>query len=197
MGGGMGGPREPSPKRDLGRFVRQLTLFQEKGTETLDAKQVATVLPILTSMQAVEKMSEDEGKAQLDALRAILTEAQLAAVDAIELPRRQGGMGGPGGPGMGAPAGPPPGTGGAPEGPPPPDRAQAFRERLLAIPYVKQQYDAKVAEDTSFAQDQDKQRDFFRALMRELSPFQQGQGREALASLIKALEGGTAKPTTP
>ena len=129
MGGGMGGPREPSPKRDLGRFVRQLTLFQEKGTDALDAKQVATVLPILTGMQAVEKMSEDEGKAQLEALRAILTEAQLAAVDAASCPAA--GMGGPGGPGMapaGAAAKPAARTAGASR------PGQAFRERMLVIP---------------------------------------------------------------
>ncbi len=194
MGGGMGGQREPSPKRDLGRFVRKLALFQEQDKDALDAQQVATLLPLLTAMQGAVTMTEDEGKAQLEAARAVLTEAQLAAVDAIELPRPQGGMGGPGmGGGMGAPAGAPPaapGEGGVPGGGGA-DRAQAFRERMLAIPYVKQQYDAKVAEDPTLAQDEEKRREFFRATMRELSPFQQGSGKDALAGLIQRLQGGT------
>jgi len=97
---------------------------------------------------------------------------------------------------MGAPAGPPPTAAGAgtPPGGPSPDRAQVFRERLLTIPYVKQQYDASVAADSTFTRDQTKQREFFRSMMRELSPFQQGQGKEALAGLIAALQGGTARP---
>ena len=63
--------------------------------------------------------------------------------------------------------------------------------------YVKQQYDAKAAEDGTFAQDQDRQREFFRAVMRELSPFQQGPGKDALDGLIKTLQGGVAQPPAP
>jgi len=205
-GGGMGGQREPSPKRDLSRFVRKLALFQAQGQGALEPSQVVAILPALTAMQGAERMTEDEGGAQLEALRAILTEAQRAAVDAIELPRPQGGMGGPGmgGPGAGGVSGggpAAPGPGAAAEGPPAtpsPDRGQAFRERLLTVPYVKQQYDAKVAEDGTLATDQEKQREFFRGVMRELSPFQQGSGKESLDGLVKALQGaGVTPPRAP
>jgi hypothetical protein len=67
---------------------------------------------------------------------------------------------------------------------------QAWRDRMLAVPSVKQQYEAKLTEDPSLATDEGKRRQFFRDVMRELSPFLQPSSKEALAGLILALQGG-------
>ena len=62
---------------------------------------------------------------------------------------------------------------------------------------MKQQYDAKVAADSTFAQDQAKEREFFRTVMGEVSPFQQGSSKDALAGLIKGIQDGGSQPATP
>ena len=69
-----------------------------------------------------------------------------------------------------------------------------MRDRLLVVPFVKQQYDAKVTADATFATDQTKQQEFFRAVGREVSPFLQPQSKEPLAALVKALQGGGPAP---
>ena len=70
-----------------------------------------------------------------------------------------------------------------------------MRERLFAIPAVKKAYDAKLAEDPSLANDNDKQRDFFRSVSRELNPFLlRPEAKTALDDLIGSLAGEDTEP---
>ena len=64
-----------------------------------------------------------------------------------------------------------------------------MRERLLAVPAVKREYDAKLAEDPELATDDDKRSQFFRSIGRELSPFVIRQSsKEALEKLLAAVQ---------
>jgi hypothetical protein len=93
--------------------VGKLELLSKGLHVELNAEQSAKIATKLAELAALEKMTGDEAQEHLDHLKQILTDEQMAAVDAIGLPRGgRGGGGGPMGGGMGAPsAGGPPGAG--------------------------------------------------------------------------------------
>jgi hypothetical protein len=131
MGGpGMGGPGMggggPSGKRNLTAFVGKVELLSRPNIQlTLDAEQQAKLAAELATLEQAEKMSDEDAQQHLDALEALLTPEQKEGLDAVSLPRRGGGGGGPmggggmmgggamGGGAMGAPGGMP--GGGAPD----------------------------------------------------------------------------------
>jgi hypothetical protein len=202
-GGGGGGMRGPNPHRDLGQLVRKMAMLKSQQEDAFTTEQATKLLAILQTLAKAEGMTAEEAESSKAELEGVLTEDQVAALEAIELPRRQ--RGGPGRPGGDRPAG-----GGAPETPggtvataagpgaegaaPPPaggggrgDWRAAMRARMLEIPYVKKQYDEQAAGDPAFATDEDKQNEFFRGLRGSLSPFLRGPSQEALQELIQAL----------
>ena len=65
---------------------------------------------------------------------------------------------------------------------------QAMRERMLANPVVKRMYDAKQAEDPELGTDEEKQSRFFRTVFQELSPFVRETSREALETVLEAVQ---------
>ena len=70
-----------------------------------------------------------------------------------------------------------------------------WRDRMLSIPAVRKAYEARLAESPSLVTDRDEQREFFRGVFREFSPFQlRAEARDALDGLIANLEdkGGEA-----
>ena len=100
-GGGMGSGGRSGPRREISQLVRKMAALQEKGELGLESAQVEALAPILTQLQAAEKLSDEEAEAPLASIKEALTDAQKAAVEAVELPRRGRGGGG-GGMGGGA-----------------------------------------------------------------------------------------------
>lgn len=102
---GFGGPRGPSPRRDLVSTVRKLDLLTGDVAVTLDAEQAAALVKLLERIETAETMSDEEAQAKHEGVLALLTDDQKARLDAVGLPRTSfGGRGG----------GPPrPGEGGA------------------------------------------------------------------------------------
>ncbi|MBT3381809.1 MAG: hypothetical protein HN742_05680 [Lentisphaerae bacterium] len=233
-GGGGGGWGQPSPARDLSQLVRKMAELQKQNTDTFPESQQAALLPMLRELRDQEKLPEEKAVAADAAIQALLAEEQKEALGAVELPRRRRGGGGrgPGGPGgragketAGGPQPPsqeptPSPTAEASSSPDTPaqqseatqparapegmGRRAAFRERLLQIPAVKEAYDTRASEDPAFAEDTEAQRDFFRSIMREISPFQRGSTKEAVELLIAAFGGenpgatpDTASPSQP
>ena len=106
MGGVMGG--QPQPKRQLTTLVRKLELLTGDVAIALTPEQTKAVQTALDELSALEKMTDDEAKANHEKLLALLDEKQQAKQEAIGLPfRRSGGGGGMGG-GMGGGAPPDP-----------------------------------------------------------------------------------------
>jgi len=102
----------------LTSMVRHIGDIDKDPKYKLTPAQAKKVLGVLQPLRSKPKMTQDQAKAALKALKPIFTVAQLNAMARIPASaggRRQGGgmgMGGPGGPGGGRPGGP----GGAPGG---------------------------------------------------------------------------------
>ena len=106
--GGMGGPPEPSPKRDLSNVVRKLALLTGDVGIALSEEQAASLTSCLADVEKAETMSDDDAQAKHDEILALLDEDQKSRLEAVGLPgRRPGGPGGMGGPGPGGPGGMP------------------------------------------------------------------------------------------
>jgi len=191
-GGGPSGWGQPSPSRDLSQLVRKLAALHQQDAAAFSETQRAALLPILAELRDGEKLTDDDAQARDAEIQALLTESQQEALAGIELPRRR--RGGQGERGGGGPA-PAPSGGNQTSQQPTVDRRQAFRDRILQIPAVKTAYDAKLAQDPTLADDPEKQREFFRGVMREISPFQRGSSKEAVETLIAAFQG--KNETTP
>lgn len=107
FGGGGGGGGGGGAKRQLTSLVRKIEILTGDVVLKLSAEQSTALLAALTDIEKAEKMTDDEAQAKYDAILALLDEEQKAKQDAIGLPFRRGGGGGPGGGGGG------PGGGGA------------------------------------------------------------------------------------
>lgn len=175
LGMPMGGGRPPSPHRELGQFVRKMAAFNAQEEGGFTEKQTAALTPILKELQAAEAMTAAEAEAKRAELEAVLTADQISTLDAVELPRRR--------------------RGGESQGADTEDGRQdwraTMRANMLEIPYVKQLYDQKMAEDPEVATDEEKQNEFFRGLRNQLSPFLQGSPADALNQLLDDLSRGT------
>ena len=111
MGGGMGGNRGPSPKRQLTTLVRKLDLLSGEIAVNLTPDQAAAVVALVADLDGLKKLSDDDAKAKYEEILAVLTDDQRTKEDAVELPTRR------------------PTGGGAPGGGPPPDpNANPFHE---------------------------------------------------------------------
>ena len=89
---------------ELVQLVRKLPKLDAEAKVAISAEQTAKLLPVLREIQSAEKLPQKDAEAKVTAIKGILSEAQLAALEKIELPRR-GGPGG-GGPTAAMPAAP-------------------------------------------------------------------------------------------
>lgn len=107
MGGGPGGGggAAAQAKRDLTSLVGKLDLLSQGVRVELSPTQSNELAEKLASLEKADKMTSDEAKANFDALEAILTDEQKAALTKIELARPPRG-GGPGAPTTGGPGAP-------------------------------------------------------------------------------------------
>jgi hypothetical protein len=97
-GGGMGGGgRGPAPKRDLITLVRKLDLLTGNIGIKLDEEQTAEILKGLAAIEDAESMTDDDAKARLEELNALLKDDQKSQLDVVGLPFGGGGGGGRGG----------------------------------------------------------------------------------------------------
>ena len=94
-GGGMGGGGRRRPRREISQMVRKMAFLQDKGELALEPAQAEALAPVLTQLQEAEKLSDEEAEAPLASIKEVLTEAQQAALDDVELPSRTPGGGGP------------------------------------------------------------------------------------------------------
>lgn len=108
MGGGAGGKGpgggggfQPSPTRDLATLVRKLDLLTGDIAITLTQEQKAKLKPLLAGIQAKEQISDEAAPDMLKELKAVLSEAQQAALEKVGLPRTPGGPRGGGAGSMG------------------------------------------------------------------------------------------------
>lgn len=115
MGGMMGmmGGGGPQPKRELTSVVRKIDVLTSGIALDLTSEQADMLADVLARIKTAPTMTDDEAAAFQEEIEGILTEDQLAAQEAIGLPRRRrGGGGGPGGGGPGGGGGGPGGGGG-------------------------------------------------------------------------------------
>ncbi|HUT90833.1 MAG TPA: hypothetical protein VMY37_15115 [Thermoguttaceae bacterium] len=153
MGGpGMGGPgggggRPPRPKRDLTTLVRKIDLLTGDVGLIVSDEQVGSLLGCLADVETAETMSDDDAQAKHDEILAVLDEDQKSRLDAIDLPRRRpggGGPGGPGGPGGGGSGGPGGGGPGGPGGGEQAEDANPFQEEsnAEALTHLRERFGA-------------------------------------------------------
>ena len=86
MGGGMGGPgggQQASPSRDLTRLVRNLGTLEKVQSKGLTAEQKKALVPVLTKLKSADKLTDEDCKAQLDAIDKTLTPDQQDALKAL------------------------------------------------------------------------------------------------------------------
>jgi hypothetical protein len=102
-GRGGGGGQQASPSRDLTGLVRNLGTVEKVQNKGLTAEQKKTLTPILMKIQSADKLSDDDCKADIASIDAVLTDGQKDILKVLT-PQRGGGGGGRGG-GMGAPGG--------------------------------------------------------------------------------------------
>lgn len=87
-----------SGKRDLGTLIGKIELLSRpdlKLSLEFDPEQQAKLAAELTALQKSETMTDEDAQKRLDAIAALLTAEQKAALSAISLPRRPSGAGGP------------------------------------------------------------------------------------------------------
>jgi hypothetical protein len=99
MMGGMGGGGRPSSKRDLTTLVRKLDLLTDPIALDLSDEQEKKVIETLAEIEKAETMTEEQAAEKHEALLAVLSDNQKTSLDAVGLPFRRQGGGGPGGPG--------------------------------------------------------------------------------------------------
>ena len=89
-GGGAGGPRTPSPKRQLTTLVRKLEILTGDIALGLSDGQVAAIDKVLGDLEQADTMTDEEAQTNCDQLTAILDEPQKAKHELIGLPRPTG-----------------------------------------------------------------------------------------------------------
>lgn len=97
-GGGRGSWRERFKQTfELVAMVRKLPLMDKQEAVGLSSEQAVSLAPLLQSLETDEKLTQDQAKAKVEAIKKVLTAPQLEALDKIELPRRRfrGRRGGP------------------------------------------------------------------------------------------------------
>ena len=98
MGGGMmGGGGSPPPKRQLTSLVRKIHLLTGDISLNLTSEQGTALAAILRSIEAQDKMSDEEATAHYEKILALLSDEQKAKQEGIGLPPRAP-TGSPGGP---------------------------------------------------------------------------------------------------
>ena len=102
MGGGMGGGRGPSPKRQLTTLVRKLELLTGDISLVLTDEQRKEIAQRLSGLSELTALTDEEAEKLQGELLGLLDDNQKAKQEAIGLPFRRGG----GGPGGGGPGGP-------------------------------------------------------------------------------------------
>jgi hypothetical protein len=119
MGGPGGGNRPAVTPNTLAGLVGKLDLLDRGVKLEITNEQAAKLKAALADIEREETMSNEDAEKAHNACMEILTEEQKAVLASIDLPRRRGGGGGPGGGGPGGPGGGAPGGpgGGAPGGP--------------------------------------------------------------------------------
>jgi hypothetical protein len=104
-GGGGGGGQQASPSRDLTGLVRNLGTVEKVQNKGLTAEQKKSLAPILKKIQAADKLSDDDCKADIASIDGILTADQKDNLKALTPQRGGGGRGGGGGGGRGGAGG--------------------------------------------------------------------------------------------
>ena len=92
---GGGGPRSPSPKRQLTTLVRKLEIMTGDIALNLSDEQAAAVSKVLADFDSSDTMTDEEAQGKHDGLLAVLDDDQKAKQEMIGLPRSSGGFGGP------------------------------------------------------------------------------------------------------
>ncbi len=88
----------------LSQMVRKIGQIDQDPKYTLKPIQAKQILAVLKPLRSKPKMTQDQAKAALKQLKAVLTIDQLNAMARIKQPQRMGGGAG-GGQGMGRPGG--------------------------------------------------------------------------------------------
>jgi len=91
---GGGGPRAPSPKRQLTTLVRKLEILTGDIALNLSDEQAAAVCKVLADLDSTDLMTDEEAQGNYDELVGILNDDQKAKQEMIGLPRPPGGFGG-------------------------------------------------------------------------------------------------------
>ncbi|MCS6862034.1 MAG: hypothetical protein NZT92_17140, partial [Abditibacteriales bacterium] len=101
-GGGFGGGgRQPSPKMQLGRLLRDIGELEKANKKPLTKEQAKKIVAAIKPWEKKPKMTDEEAKALRKTIHDILTTAQKNELDKMAAQNRRMGGGGPGGGGFG------------------------------------------------------------------------------------------------
>ena len=188
-------PRRPRHTYELVSLVRKLPLLDKQEGRALSNAQASALASALQGLKTDDTLTQDQAKSKVEAIKKLLTPAQLDALGNIQLPRPSGRGRRPRPPDAGAER---PGPERAEASPPKPIPERERPERAVAetTPEPPRPPAAKAAPEPSRQGPRDQRRRF----RPDRNPFQRERFRPVLAELLKLLDQrqtGAPAPPTP